>query len=77
MTKTHTAPETESQEWYTPAEAAAYLRVTRQTVYNYMDQGLLPYYSLKSGKGRRLRRSDLDSFLEGPLFGSDSAPDNS
>jgi excisionase family DNA binding protein len=52
------------QEWYTPAEAARYLRVSRQTLYNYMDRGLLPFYELKSGGGRRLRRSDLDSLLE-------------
>lgn len=55
-----------NQEWYTPAEAAEYLRVTRQTIYNYMEQGLLPYYELKSGRGRRLRRADLDALLELP-----------
>ena len=53
-----------AQEWFTPAEAAKYLRVTRQTIYRYMDLGLLPYYVLKSGGGRRLRRADLDSLLE-------------
>ncbi len=52
------------QEWYTPSEAARYLRVTRQTIYNYMDGGLLPYYELKSGSGRRIRRSDLDALLK-------------
>jgi len=53
-----------AHEWFTPAEAARHLRVTRQTVYNYMEQGLLPYYELKSGGGRRLRRADLDALLE-------------
>ena len=52
------------QEWFTPAEAAEYLRVSRQTIYNYMEQGLLPYYELKSGGGRRLRRADLYDLLE-------------
>lgn len=55
------------QEWFTPAEAAAYLRVSRQTIYNYMDQSLLPYYELKSGGGRRIRRADLDALLEPPV----------
>jgi excisionase family DNA binding protein len=53
-----------SQQWFTPAEAAKYLRVTRQTIYRYMTDGLLPYYELKSGGGRRLRREDLDALLE-------------
>ncbi len=56
----------ESQEWFTPAEAARYLRVSRQTIYNYMDQKLLPYFELKSGGGRRVRRADLDALLEPP-----------
>ena len=50
--------------WYTITEAANYLRVTRQTVYNFMNEGLLPFYELKAGRGRRLRREDLDSLLE-------------
>ena len=54
------------QEWYTPSEAAEYLRVSRQTIYNYMESGLLPYYELKSGGGRRLRKDDLDGLLEKP-----------
>jgi excisionase family DNA binding protein len=62
------------QEWFTPAEAARYLRVSRQTIYNYMEQGLLKYYELKSGGGRRLRRADLDALLEPPSDGS--SPDN-
>ncbi|WP_420628617.1 helix-turn-helix domain-containing protein [Candidatus Leptofilum sp.] len=54
------------QEWFTVNEAANYLRVTRQTIYRYMDNDLLPYYELKSGRGRRIRRSDLESLLEPP-----------
>jgi len=42
----------EKQEWFTPAEAAEYLRVSRQSIYNYMEDGSLPYYKLKSG-GRK------------------------
>ena len=52
------------QEWFTPEEAATYLRLTRQSIYTYMKQGILPYYTLKVGRGRRLKRSDLDNLLE-------------
>lgn len=55
------------QEWFTPSEAARYLRVSRQSIYSYMDKGLLPYYELKSGGGRRVRRVDLDALLEPPV----------
>ena len=56
--------EKDAQVWYTVDEAATYLRVTRQTLYNYMSEGILPYYELKGvGRGRRLRRADLDGLL--------------
>jgi excisionase family DNA binding protein len=55
------------QEWFTPSEAARYLRVSRQTIYNYIKQGFLPYYQLKSGGGRRIKKIDLDALLEKPL----------
>ena len=67
--------ESGQQEWFTPTEAATYLRVSRQTIYKYMDQGLLPYYELKSGGGRRLRRADLDALLEPPSTGQLTSPD--
>ncbi len=57
------------QEWFTLSEAARYLRVSRQTIYNYINQGLLPYYELISGGGRRVKRSDLDALLEKPAKG--------
>lgn len=65
---------TEKQEWYTPTEAAQYLRVTRQAIYKYMADGLLTYFVLRSGGGRRLRRADLDALLEPP---SDRPPTHS
>ena len=66
MTNSNVGTTSNEQIWFTPAEAAAYLRVTRQSIYHYMNKGLLPYYKLKSGGGRRLRRSDLDAVLEQP-----------
>lgn len=55
-----------AQEWFTPAEAAEYLRVTRQTIYRYMKDGLLPYYKLKTGRGRRIRHADILNLLDPP-----------
>lgn len=63
-TQGKTSAPDQAQEWFTPSEAARYLRVSRQTIYRYMEQGLLPFYELKSGGGRRLRRRDLDALLE-------------
>ncbi len=64
MSRTPEDPKTIEQVWFTPSEAAAYLRVKRQTIYRYMKIGLLRYYEFKSGGGRRLRRADLDALLE-------------
>ncbi|MBM3273074.1 helix-turn-helix domain-containing protein [Candidatus Kaiserbacteria bacterium] len=64
MSPLNSDPENASHVWYTPSEAAAYLRVTRQTIYRYMEKGLLPYYELKSGGGRRVKQTDLDALLE-------------
>jgi excisionase family DNA binding protein len=66
MTNKVNGDQDEGQKWFTPAEAAKYLRVSRQTIYNYMEAGLLPYYELASGGGRRLRRLDLDALLKPP-----------
>ena len=54
-------------EWLTITEAAAYLKVNRKTIYNYMTAGRLPYFELETGGGRRIRREDLDALLRGPL----------
>lgn len=51
-------------DWLTLTEATAYLKVTRNTVYRWCDQGFLPFYELKVGRGRRFKREDLDALLE-------------
>jgi excisionase family DNA binding protein len=56
--------------WLTVQEAAKYLKVTRQTLYVYMAEGLLPFWELKGKRGRRLRREDLDSLFERRVGGS-------
>jgi excisionase family DNA binding protein len=51
-------------DWLTVKEAAEYLKVGRKSIYRFCDSGLLPYYELKSGGGRRFKREDLDALLE-------------
>ena len=51
-------------DWLTVQEAASYLKVTRNTVYRYCDLGILPFYELTSGRGRRFKHEDLDSLLK-------------
>ena len=36
-------------DWLTPEEVATYLRVTRRTLYRWMEQGRLPWYELDPG----------------------------
>lgn len=43
-------------------DAAAYVGITPRTLYRFIDHGGLPAYKL--GRVIRVRRSDLDAFLE-------------
>lgn len=43
-------------------EACAYLKLARQTIYNMVNRGDIPY--LKAGKALRFRKSALDAWLE-------------
>ncbi|WP_405797707.1 helix-turn-helix domain-containing protein [Streptomyces sp. NBC_01506] len=56
-----TASPPADQLLYTPAEAAAVLRFGRSTVYELMAAGVLKY--VKQGRCRRIRRSDLESYV--------------
>jgi excisionase family DNA binding protein len=49
-------------DWLTVAEACAYLRVTRATLYRWARQGRLVLYKLGS-RGTRIKRPDLDRLL--------------
>lgn len=42
--------------------AAAHLGITPRTLYRFIDEGLLPAY--KMGRVFRLKRSDVDAFIE-------------
>lgn len=48
-----------SREWFTPDEAADYLRVSRATIYRLSEEGRLPYSEVEGGRGRRYRGEDL------------------
>lgn len=50
--------------WYSAAEAAEYIGVTRQSIYNLIDQGLLAAYKIKGLRGRRIKKEDLDALFE-------------
>jgi len=50
-------------EWLTSKEAAAYLKVTRRTLYRWMEEGRLPFFVMASGR-RRVRKEDLDALLK-------------
>ena len=46
----------------TPAEVAGVLKVSLPTVYRWIRSGALP--SLRVGRGRRIRESELNAFLQ-------------
>ncbi|MFD8222662.1 helix-turn-helix domain-containing protein [Streptomyces massasporeus] len=46
---------------YTPTEAATVLRFGRSTIYELMAEGVLRY--VKRGRSRRIRRSDLEAYV--------------
>ncbi len=50
------------EQFYTVEEVAAALKVTRQTVYRWMQTGALRY--VLAGERRRVSQSALDAFLK-------------
>jgi len=52
-------------EWFTIAEACEYLKVSRRTLYRWMDADQVPYYFIGAGAGvRRFRLRDLENMME-------------
>ena len=49
--------------WMSILEAAKYLGVSRGTLYNYMNDGRLPFYYIKGTNQRRIKKSDMDALL--------------
>jgi excisionase family DNA binding protein len=50
------------EELLTPEEAAAILKLNVETVREYIRKKLIPAY--KVGKGYRIRKDDIEKFLE-------------
>lgn len=50
-------------EWLTAAEAAAYLKVSKATLYRLCAQGVLPFYTIGGKTDRRFKRSELDAAM--------------
>lgn len=48
--------------WMSTQEAARRLGITTRTLYRFVDEGSLPAY--KMGRVFRLKRADVDSFIE-------------
>jgi excisionase family DNA binding protein len=50
-------------EWMTLDEAAAYLKVSKPTLYRWVQERRIVAYELPSGRGRRFSRDELDNLL--------------
>jgi len=57
------SPSTELQKWLKISGAASYIKVTKQTLYNYMSDDRLPYYYLKGTQHRRVKKSDVETLF--------------
>ncbi len=58
------------QDWYTIAESAGYLRVSRRTMYKLIHDGQLAAYRVGTGGHRRFRRDDLERLMKPEEFES-------
>lgn len=63
-----------TSQWLTLEQAAAYVQVTKPTLYRWMQQGKLPFYQLAGTGYRRFKREDLDALMEP---GQGSSPSSS
>jgi excisionase family DNA binding protein len=59
--------------WYTIAEIVDMLKVHEQTVRRWIKEGQLPALALGRKAGYRIRKQDLDEFLEARMEGKDAA----
>lgn len=51
------------ESWLTLGEAAAYLKVSKPTIYRLCAEGRLPFYKLAGTGARRFKMDDLDALL--------------
>jgi excisionase family DNA binding protein len=54
----------DADEWLTVHEVARQLRVSRRTVYRYLRHEGLPHVRLGGGGSIRVRRGDLEAWLQ-------------
>jgi excisionase family DNA binding protein len=54
----------QTDEWLTTEEAAAYLKVHRETMRAWARKKVIPAVKLGNRGGFRFKRPDLDAFLE-------------
>ena len=52
-----------TDQWLTLEEAAAYLKVSKPTIYRFCAEGCLPFYKLAGTGQRRFKGTDLDALL--------------
>ena len=50
-------------EWMTISEACEYLKISQRTLYRYMEDGSLPFFTVGETGHRRLKRSDLEALM--------------
>jgi excisionase family DNA binding protein len=55
---------THRRDWLNVSEAAAYLGVSRETIYALMTRGLVPFSEVRGVRGRRIKKEDLDGVLK-------------
>jgi excisionase family DNA binding protein len=63
----------EHETWYTIADIVEMLKVHEQTVRRWIKTGELPAVALGRKAGYRIRKQDLDAFLEERMEGKDAA----
>jgi excisionase family DNA binding protein len=51
------------EDWLTLEDAAAYLKVSKPTIYRFCAEGCLPFYKLAGTGQRRFKYADLDALL--------------
>jgi excisionase family DNA binding protein len=61
--KTSEDPEFDDMGWMSTQSAAKYLGITTRTLYRFIDEDQMPAY--KFGRVIRLKRADLDTFIQG------------
>ena len=60
----------QGNEWLNPTEAMKYIGVSAATLYKLMDNGILPFYTIKGIRKRRIKKADLEALMAKGVPGS-------